>query len=79
MLDISAEEGLARQRAKKQDRFEQEETAFHRRVREGYLKIASNDSQRWLVIDATQSKERIAEIIWRRVSQLLSERGLKHE
>jgi len=79
LLDISVEEGLARQRAKKQDRFEQEETAFHRRVREGYLKIASNDSQRWLVIDATQSKERIAEIIWRRVNQLLSERGLKHE
>ena len=79
LLDISVEEGLARQRAKKQDRFEQEETAFHRRVREGYLKIASNDPQRWLVIDATQSKERIAEIIWRRVSQLLSERGLKYE
>jgi len=71
LLDISAEEGLARKRGKKQDRFEQEDSAFHQRVREGYLKLAASDPGRWLVIDATQSKERIAEIIWQRVSQLL--------
>ncbi len=79
LLDISAEEGLARKRAKKQDRFEQENIAFHQRVREGYLKLAADDPERWLVIDASQSKEKIAEIIWQRVSELLSERGLKHE
>jgi len=78
LLDISAEEGLARKRGKKQDRFEREDIAFHQRVREGYLKLAANDPQRWLVIDASQSKRKIAEIIWQRVSQLLSERGLKH-
>jgi len=79
LLDISAEEGLARKRGKKQDRFEQENIAFHQRVREGYVKLAANDPQRWLVIDASQSKRKIAEIIWQRVSQLLSGRGLKHE
>ena len=71
LLDISAEEGLARKRGKKQDRFEQEKLAFHQRVREGYLKLAAEEPERWLVIDATQSKKRIAEIIWQRVSQLL--------
>ena len=75
LLDSPVEEGLARKRVKKQDRFEQEEIAFHQRVREGYLKLAANDPQRWLVIDATQSKEKIEEIIWRRVSQLLSRQG----
>ncbi|MBA7650269.1 Thymidylate kinase [subsurface metagenome] len=75
LLDISAEEGLARKRAEKQDRFEQEDIAFHQRVREGYVKLAANDPQRWLVIDASQSKRKIAEIIWQRVSQLLSSKG----
>ena len=72
LLDISVEAGLARKKAKRQDRFEQEELAFHHRVREGYLKLAASDPKRWLIIDATQSKDKIAEIIWHRVSQLLS-------
>ena len=72
LLDIAAEAGLARKTKKRQDRFERENIAFHQRVRGGYLKLAANDPERWLVIDATQSKRKIAEVIWQRVSQLLS-------
>ena len=72
LLDIPVEEGLARKRVKKQDRFEQEDIAFHQRVREGYLKLEANDPPRWLVVDASQSKAKIREIIWQRVRQLLS-------
>jgi len=72
LLDIPVEAGLARKKAKRQDRFEQEELVFHHRVREGYLKLAASDPERWLIIDATQSKDKIAETIWQRVSQLLS-------
>jgi len=72
LLDISAEEGFARKKAKSRDRFEQEALAFHRRVREGYLELARADPERWLVVDASQSREKIAEIIWRSVNQLLS-------
>ncbi len=75
LLDIPVEEGLARKRVQKQDRFEQEDIAFHQRVREGYLKLAANDPQHWLVVDASQSKTKIREIIWQRVSQLLSRQG----
>ncbi len=71
LLDIPAEAGLARKKARSQDRFEQESIAFHQRVRKGYLKLAADEPQRWLVIDATQSKAKIAQIIWQRVSQLL--------
>jgi len=71
LLDISAEKGLARKRAKRQDRFEQEDMAFHHRVREGYLKLATNEPDRWLVVDASQSKEKIAEVVWQRVRRLL--------
>ena len=78
LLDMPVEKGLARKKAKRQDRFEQENVAFHQRVREGYLKLAASEPERWLVIDASQSRKKIAEIIWQRVSQLLSQRGLKH-
>ncbi len=72
LLDIPAEEGLARKKDKKPDRFEQEKISFHRRVREGYLALSNKEPQRWLVIDAMQSKDKIARIIWEKVSKLLA-------
>ena len=71
LLDIPAEEGMARKKGTKPDRLEKESLAFHRRVRAGYLKIAKAEPKRWLVIDALQSKEAIAGIIWQRVSKLI--------
>jgi len=70
LLDISPEQGLARKQSLK-DRFELEDLSFHRRVREGYLKMAAAEPDRWLVIDASLPKREVAGIIWDRVSQLL--------
>ena len=75
LLDISPEEGFERKKGRRQDRFEREDMAFHRRVREGYLKLAASDPERWLVIDASQSRAKIREIIWQKVSQLLPGQG----
>ena len=75
LLDIVVEEGFARKRVSVRDRFEQEDISFHQRVRWGYLKLAEADPGRWLVIDAAQSRKRIADIIWERVSRLLSNTG----
>jgi dTMP kinase len=72
LLDIPVAVGLVRRRDKRRDRFEREEMTFHQRVKDGYLKLAANEPQRWLVIDASQTKEKIGQIIWQRVSQLLS-------
>ncbi len=73
LLDIPAGAGLARKRDKRRDRFEGEDIAFHRRVREGYLKLAAGEPERWLVVNASQPKEKISEIIWQKVNQLLSD------
>ena len=70
LLDILPEQGLARKGSLK-DRFEVEDLSFHRRVREGYLKMAGADPDRWLVIDASLPKAKVAGIIWDRVSRLL--------
>jgi dTMP kinase len=72
LLDSPIEVGLARKKAANQDRFEREELSFHQRVRDGYLKLAASEPERWLVVDATKSKEEITEIIWHKVRQLLS-------
>ncbi len=71
LLDIPVKAGLARKRGDK-DRFEQEEVSFHQRVREGYLKLAQAEPRRWLVVDARQPREEIAQIIWQKVNQLLA-------
>ena len=75
LLDMPVEVGLARKNTRRQDRFEQETVAFHQRVRKGYLKMAATNPERWLVIDASQSKKKITQIIWQRVSQLLLDQG----
>jgi dTMP kinase len=71
LLDIPPEQGLARKRNLK-DRFELEDLSFHRRVREGYLKMAEAEPDHWLVVDASLPKGKVAGIIWDRVSQLLA-------
>lgn len=73
-LNLSPEEGLAR-RGKLLDRFELQELSFHRRVRQGYLKMAAEEPDRWLVIDATLPRKKISEIIWEKVNHLLAEKG----
>jgi len=70
------EGGLARKRTKEHDRFEQEDVAFHQKVREGYLKLADGEPERWLVVDGTLTKTEIGNIIWQRVSQMLSREGM---
>jgi dTMP kinase len=72
LLNLPVEEGLARKGTKRKDRFEQQDIDFHQRVREGYLLLAASEPDRWLVIDATLSKQDVAGIIWQRVSQLLA-------
>lgn len=72
LLDVPVEVGLGRKgNNNKPDRFETEKAAFHQKVREGYLRMATNDPKRWVVIDSRQAREKIAGIIWERVSELV--------
>jgi dTMP kinase len=72
LLDMGTESGLARKGSAPGDRFEREEIGFHRRVREGYLKLARADPGRWLVVDGSLPKRKVAALVWERVSELLS-------
>jgi len=76
-LDIDVEEGLQRKLAAHKagktewNRLDRQEAAFHRRVREGYLQMAADEPNRWLVIDATQPLEAIQALIRARVEEKL--------
>ncbi len=72
LLDLPPEEGLRRNaRQDKTDRFERQSLEFHRKVREGFLKIASEDVQRIKVIDATRPLEDVFSEIRQDVEDLL--------
>ncbi len=68
IIDQPAEIGLAR--LKSRDRLEAEPLAFHERVRNEYLQIASLDPERYLIVDGTQSIEDIHEEIISRVGEI---------
>jgi len=72
LLDLPVEIGLSRKNKQKSDRFHKESLAFHRRVRNGFLKQAIREPERWLFVDAGQSRGIIAGIIWEKVCELLA-------
>ncbi|MDY7040051.1 MAG: dTMP kinase [Chloroflexota bacterium] len=68
-LDLPVEEGLRRRLTAHQvgggewNRLDQEEAAFHRRVRAGYLQMAAAEPGRWLILDAARSVDVIQQEI----------------
>ncbi len=74
LLDL--EETIGRERLdssnKRFDRLEAEEQAFHARVRAAYLALAEAEPGRFLVVDATQPVDSIADTVRSRVTSLLS-------
>ncbi len=62
---------LGRAEEPEQTRFEAESMAFHRRVRSGFLKIAGEEPDRVLVVDASQTRARVWMNIWTRIRPLI--------
>jgi dTMP kinase len=74
-LDIDPAEGLRRKQgdAKTEwNRMEDKALAFHRAAHAGYLHLASQEPERWLVVDATQRVETIHAAVWERVAAVLA-------
>ena len=71
LLDVPAEAGLARKDPGGGDRFESEAVEFHRRVRAGYLALASSAKGSWAVLDGTRAKADVASRVWNAVQPFL--------
>ncbi len=74
LLDLDIETGRARldDTRTRYDRLEAEAAEFHHRVREAYLGLAAAQPQRFLVLDAAEPVDVLAERIRGRVSDLLA-------
>lgn len=75
VLDLDPAAGMRRIRGRALDTFEKMDTAFHRRVREGYLEIARADKNRVVVLDADREPEALHADAVRAVDELLARRG----
>ena len=77
LLDVEPELGLSRAKKRGElDRFEKEELEFFKRVREAYLDAAVRNSERFFVLDASESEEQVARTIQK---TLLKKFSLKNE
>jgi dTMP kinase len=78
LLDLPPEEGLSRawkqigngSRKNVETRFERETLRFHQKVRNGYLELARQESNRFRVINAGQTENSVREDIIRELSAL---------
>ena len=64
LFDLPAESGLERAKGRLLEgdtRFELEEIEFHRRVREGYLRLAHQEPERFRVVNSSREKEVVRE------------------
>lgn len=75
ILDVPAEVGLARARARRgdgdADRFEAETLEFHENLREAFRVLALSEPDRCVLIDASEDRDVVAETIWKVVSDRL--------
>lgn len=79
LFDLAPKVGLARAwhqinsggRTDQESRFEQEELAFHERVREGYLDLAQSEPERFRIIDAEKDPLHVAQAIEKALSDYL--------
>ena len=69
LLDVDPSIGLSR--VQSPDRLESEPIEYHQRVRQAFVEIAAANAERYLVVDADQDKDAIAQQIRRRVADLL--------
>lgn len=72
ILDLPYEIGVRRIGSRaKPDRMEQKGEDYHRRVREGFLRYATEHAESCLVLDATETPQRLADHIREAVSQIV--------
>lgn len=73
VIDVPADVGLARARARSQtaDRFESEGQGFHEALRRAFLDIAADEPKRCAVIDGAAKPEVVEDAIWTAVSARL--------
>ena len=69
LLDINYKEMLKR-KPNNLDYFEREDEEFHKKIQNGYNKLAKQEPKRWKKVNATLQEKEISQIIIKTVNQL---------
>lgn len=69
LLDVPIDEGFRRKRGNSVEwnRLDAYAEAFHERVRQGYLALAKEEPDRWMIIDATKDRGKVLEAMQKAV------------
>jgi dTMP kinase len=70
-VEVAERRSASRKPGRAWDRFESEARAFHERVRAGYLRLATDEPQRFAVIRGDRDEDAVAADIQREVERLL--------
>ena len=74
LFDLPVETSLSRVKARGDlDRFEKEEIEFHKRIRNTYLDLATNNSNRIKIIDSSQKIESMLNNVKKAIEKLFNE------
>lgn len=63
LIDLPIELALERIQGRNLDRLEKEEIAFHRRVRNGYITLAKENPERYIIVDGRRRPEEVFQVI----------------
>lgn len=74
LFDLESEKGLGRLHPGGHDRLEREAIEFHHKVRQGYLKLAEEEPQRFSIIDATKALSAVQEDLRRIIIEHFADR-----
>jgi len=79
LIDLDHSEGVNRSLAREasseeaESRFEEEETAFHERVNEGYRALMKKEGERFRLVDGYGTVEEVASRVWEALKDLFGE------
>ena len=79
LIDIDTEAGLARAHGRNREkqhsetRIDEQAVEFHRRVRDAYLRLATDEPDRVKVIDGSRSEDEVAHNVWLTIQPLLTD------
>ena len=62
-IDVPIEILLERLKRRELDRFEREDSSFFERISTGFMTMAANDPQHWMIVDGTPSKDDLEKLI----------------
>lgn len=71
LLDVPVNIGLVRKGRAENDRIGSESQAFHTRVHDGYLVLAAEERDSFLVVDGTLPAEEVTRLLWKYLTPLL--------